>query len=49
MGWLAGELPRFAPEFESCRRIAAAHDVPLRAVYEAAQKAFRAEEVDREQ
>lgn len=49
VGWLAGELPRFAPEFESCRPIAAAHGVPLRAVYEAAQKAFRAEEVDRQQ
>jgi uncharacterized protein (TIGR00299 family) protein len=31
---------RFAPEFESCRRAAAEHGVPLRAVYEAAQKAF---------
>ncbi|MHC4178595.1 MAG: nickel pincer cofactor biosynthesis protein LarC [Planctomycetota bacterium] len=47
VGWLAGDLPRFAPEFESCRRIAAEHHVPLRAVYEAAQKAFRAEEVKR--
>jgi uncharacterized protein (TIGR00299 family) protein len=40
VGWLAdGEL-RFAPEFESCRRIAAASHVPLRVVYDAAQKAF---------
>jgi pyridinium-3,5-bisthiocarboxylic acid mononucleotide nickel chelatase len=35
--------PRFAPEFESCRRVAAAHHVPLREVYEAAQKAFEPE------
>lgn len=32
--------PRFSPEFESCRRLAAEHDLPLREVYEAAQKAF---------
>ena len=31
---------RFAPEFESCRRAATEHGVPLRVVYEAAQKAF---------
>ena len=40
VGWLSESAPRFAPEFESCRRIAAQHDVPLRDVYEAAQKAF---------
>ena len=45
-GWLADQAPRFAPEFESCRRIAAEHDVPLRDVYEAAQKAFDAREVE---
>ncbi len=32
--------PRFSPEFESCRRVAAEHDRPLREVYDAAQKAF---------
>ncbi len=32
--------PRFSPEFESCRRVAAEHDLPLREVYDAAQKAF---------
>jgi len=31
---------RFAPEFESCRRAATEHGVPLRVVYEAAQRAF---------
>ena len=40
VGWLSDAAPRFAPEFESCRRVAAQHDVPLRDVYEAAQKAF---------
>jgi uncharacterized protein (TIGR00299 family) protein len=42
IGWLAPDAARFAPEFESCRRIAAEHDVPLREVYEAAQRAFEA-------
>lgn len=40
IGWLRDALPRFSPEFESCRRVAAAHQTPLREVYEAAQKAF---------
>jgi uncharacterized protein (DUF111 family) len=40
VGWLRDGLARFAPEFESCRQIAVAHQVPLREVYEAAQKAF---------
>jgi hypothetical protein len=30
----------FAPEYESCRRIAAEHHVPLREVYTAAERAF---------
>ncbi len=40
VGWFGDQGPRFAPEFEACRRIAQQHGVPLRAVYEAAQKAF---------
>ncbi|MGQ9574818.1 MAG: nickel pincer cofactor biosynthesis protein LarC [Thermoguttaceae bacterium] len=40
VGWLAGTLRGFAPEFDSCQRIAAEHQVPLRAVFEAAQRAF---------
>ena len=40
VGWVAEGVPRFAPEFEACRRLAAQHHVPLRAIYEAAQKAF---------
>jgi uncharacterized protein (TIGR00299 family) protein len=40
LGWLDGGAVRFAPEFESCRQLAAAHNLPLREVYEAAQRAF---------
>jgi pyridinium-3,5-bisthiocarboxylic acid mononucleotide nickel chelatase len=42
VGWLRDGPPRFAPEFESCRRVAEEQRVPLREVYEAAQKAFDA-------
>jgi len=45
LGWLKAGEPRFAPEYESCRAIAAEHRVPLRVVYEAAQKAFDPETV----
>jgi len=48
IGWLRTDCPRFAPEFESCRRIAAEQNVPLRAVYEAAEKAFDATAVVRQ-
>jgi uncharacterized protein (TIGR00299 family) protein len=48
LGWLGRGTPRFAPEFESCRRVAAEHGVPLRAVYEAAQKAFDPRQVKSE-
>ena len=30
LAWLAPDSPSYAPEFESCRRIAAQHKVPLR-------------------
>jgi len=43
LGWITGEKPKFSPEFESCSRIAAQHNVPLRQVYEAAQQAFGGE------
>jgi uncharacterized protein (TIGR00299 family) protein len=46
IGWPSDGLPRFAPEFESCRQIAEQHRVPLREVYEAAQKAFDAKDVE---
>jgi pyridinium-3,5-bisthiocarboxylic acid mononucleotide nickel chelatase len=42
LGWLGDGTPRFAPEFESCQRIAAERGIPLRDVYEAAQRAFDA-------
>lgn len=41
LGWIAGEPPKFSPEYEACRRIADEHGVPLKEVYEAAQKAFQ--------
>jgi len=42
VGRLSDGTPRFSPEFESCRRIAMEHQVPLCEVYEAARKAFDA-------
>jgi pyridinium-3,5-bisthiocarboxylic acid mononucleotide nickel chelatase len=48
IGWLSGDVPRFAPEFEACRRIAVERNLPLRDVYEAAQKAFDATKVKSE-
>jgi len=40
LGRLDDGSVHFAPEFESCRRIATEHHVPLREVYAAAEKAF---------
>jgi pyridinium-3,5-bisthiocarboxylic acid mononucleotide nickel chelatase len=40
LGWIAGQEPSFSPEFESCSRIASERGLPLKEVYEAAQKAF---------
>jgi pyridinium-3,5-bisthiocarboxylic acid mononucleotide nickel chelatase len=42
LGWIEGQPPSFAPEFEACQRVATEKGVPLKAVYEAAQKAFDA-------
>ena len=42
LGRLDDGSVHFAPEYESCRRIAAEHQVPLREVYAAAQQAFAA-------
>ena len=36
LGLLNGEVVQVAPEYESCRAIAAQADVPLKAVYDAA-------------
>ena len=38
---------RFAPEFETCRRAATEHNVPLMDVFEAARKAFDAANADK--
>jgi uncharacterized protein (TIGR00299 family) protein len=43
LGWLPGREPVFSPEFESCATIARAHGVPLRDVYDQAQRAYREE------
>ncbi|MED5381989.1 MAG: nickel pincer cofactor biosynthesis protein LarC [Verrucomicrobiota bacterium] len=40
LGRLNGELVQSAPEYESCREVAAKAGVPLKAVYTAAQKAL---------
>jgi len=45
VAWLPSGEVRFSPEYEACRQLAAEQTVPLRAVYEAAQQAFRADEV----
>jgi uncharacterized protein (TIGR00299 family) protein len=41
VAWLNADTTRFSPEFESCRRLAEQHGVALKAVYEAAQAAYR--------
>jgi len=45
VAWLADGVARFAPEYESCRQIAAARSVAFRTVYESAQKAFNPADV----
>ena len=35
-------VKHFAPEFESCRQLASEHRVPLRAIFDAARRAFDA-------
>jgi hypothetical protein len=41
LAWLDADSARFSPEFESCRQLAQQHGVALKAVYEAAQAAYR--------
>ncbi len=41
VGKLNGKIVQAAPEFESCRKVAEEAKVPLKAVYEAAQKGFK--------
>ena len=40
--WPSGEIANAAPEYEDCRRIAAAHSVPLKQVSEQARRMFAA-------
>jgi pyridinium-3,5-bisthiocarboxylic acid mononucleotide nickel chelatase len=40
--WPSGEVANAAPEYEDCRRIAAAHSVPLKQVTEQAKRMFAA-------
>ena len=41
LAWVDARTARFSPEFESCRRLATEHGVPLKQVYEAAQSAYQ--------
>jgi uncharacterized protein (TIGR00299 family) protein len=45
--WGAGQI-KAAPEYEDCRRLAEARQVPLREVYQAAQQAFYERELGRD-
>jgi uncharacterized protein (DUF111 family) len=47
LGWRAGGPPKFAPEFESCRRVAEEQGIAFREVYQAALSAFQANEKER--
>jgi uncharacterized protein (TIGR00299 family) protein len=40
LGWLGERPPTFSPEFDDCARVAIAHSVPLREVYDAAHAAY---------
>jgi uncharacterized protein (TIGR00299 family) protein len=40
--WPSGEIANAAPEYEDCRRLAAAHSVPLKQVTEQAKRMFAA-------
>jgi hypothetical protein len=45
--WPSGEIANAAPEYEDCRRLAAAHSVPLKQITEQARRVFAAHEEDR--
>ncbi len=40
LGWRHGEQPVFTPEFEACAKIASEHNLPIRHVYQVAEKCF---------
>lgn len=41
LAWFEEDSPSFSPEFESCRRLADDQGLPLKAVYHAAQQAWK--------
>jgi uncharacterized protein (TIGR00299 family) protein len=41
LGWRDGQTPVFAPEYEDCARVAREQKIPLREVYERAQRAYQ--------
>jgi uncharacterized protein (TIGR00299 family) protein len=41
VAWTDDGAPRFSPEYESCRKVAEASSVSLKAVYDAAQRVYR--------
>ena len=41
LGWRNGQQPLFTPEYEDCTRIARQFGVPLREVYEKANRAYQ--------
>ncbi len=46
LGWLENRPPTFSPEYDDCARIASAHGVALREVYDAAHSAYQAARQD---
>lgn len=41
LGWLEGRPPVFTPEYEDCARVARAHAVPLREVYDKVRQSYQ--------
>jgi uncharacterized protein (TIGR00299 family) protein len=41
LGWLEGQAPILTPEYEDCARVARAHGVPLREVFEKVRQSYR--------
>ena len=46
LGWLENRPPTFSPEYDDCARIASAHGVALREVFDAAHSAYVAARED---
>jgi pyridinium-3,5-bisthiocarboxylic acid mononucleotide nickel chelatase len=41
LGWLEGRPPVFTPEYDDCARVARAHNVPLREVFEKVRQCYQ--------